>query len=189
MLENYPDHLHASSFAASARWCRKFAKRHRLSKRRRSNMKNKSVEERLPHMQTFHRRLRRLLKEPPVRRVPAEGGSAEVLPIENPVYGRFSLERRFNVDQVGLAFVNGLESTWDTTGAKRVQISQPFADLEKRQCTVDACFGPGAKLMRPAVIFRGKGRISAVERAAYDPRFDDFFRRTRGWTTARASHG
>ena len=89
--------------------------------------------------------------------------------MQNPVYGRFSLGRCINVDQVGLAFVNGLESTWDETGAKRVQISQPFAGLEKRQCTVNACFGPGAKLMRPAVIFRGKGRVPAVEGGVRPP--------------------
>jgi hypothetical protein len=142
-------------------------------------MKNKSVEERIPQIMKFHRRLRWLLQQPPVRRSAAEGAAesdnAEVLPVQDPVYGRFSLDRRINVDQVGLAFVNGLESTWDETGAKRVQISQPFAGLEKRQCTVNACFGPGAKLMRPAVVFRGKGRVPAVERAAYDPRVDVFF--------------
>ena len=176
MLEKDPDHPHARSFAASERWCRKLAKRHHLSKRRRSNMKNKSVEERLPQMMRFYRRLRRLLQQPPVHRPAAEGAAesdkAEVLPMQNPVYERFSLGRGINADQVGLAFVNGLKSTWNETGAKRVQISQPFAGLEKRQYTVNACFEPGAKLMRPAVIFRGK--IPAVERAAYDPRVDFF---------------
>ena len=134
VLEKYPDHPHARSFAASERWCRKFAKRHHLSKRRRSNMKNKSVEERLPQMMRFHRRLRRLLQQPPVRCPAAEGAvendNAEVLSVQKPVCGRFSLDRRINIDQVGLAFVNGLESTWDETGAKRVQISQPFAGRE-----------------------------------------------------------
>ena len=88
VLEKYPDHAHARSFAASERWCRKFAKRHHLSKRRRSNMKNKSVEERLPQMMSFHRRLRRLLQQPPVRRSAAEGAAesdnAEVLPGAKP---------------------------------------------------------------------------------------------------------
>ena len=123
VLVKYPDHPHARSFAASERWCRNFAKHNHLSKRRRSNMKNKSVEERLPQMMRFHRRLRRLLQQPPVCRPAAESDNVEVLPVQNPVYGRFSLDRRINVDQVGLAFVNGLESTWDVTGAKRVQIS------------------------------------------------------------------
>ena len=149
VLEKYPDHPHARSFAASERWGRKFAKRHHLSKRRRRNMTNKSVEERLPQMMRFHRRLHRLLQQQHVRRPAAEGAaesdSAEVLPMQNPVYGRFNLDWRINVDHVGLAFVNGLESTWDETGTKRVQISQSFAGLEKRQCAVNACFGPGAK--------------------------------------------
>ena len=43
--------------------------------------------------------------------------------------------------------------------------------------------------MRPAVIFRGKGRVPAVERAAYNPRVDVFFKRMYGWTTQRASRG
>ena len=134
-----------------------------------------------------------MLQQPPVCCPAAEGAAesdnAEVLPMQNPVYGHFGLDRRINVDQVGLAFVNGLESTRDETSAKRVQISQPFSGLEKRQCTVNACLGSGAKLMRPAVIFRGKGRVPAVERAAYDPRVDVFFKRMHGWTTQRASRG
>ena len=154
-------------------------------------MKNKSVEERLPQMMRFHRRLRRLLQQPPVCRPAAEGAAesdnAEVLPMQNPVYERFSLGRSINVDQIGLAFVNDLKSTWDETGAKRVRISQPFAGLEKRQCTVNACFGPGVKLMRPAVIFRGK--IPTVERVAYEPRVDVLFKGMHGWTTQRASRG
>ena len=98
VLERYPDHPHARSFAASERWCRKFAKRHHLSKRRKSNKKNKSVEEHLPQMMRFHRRLRQSLQQPPVRRPAAEGAAesdnAEVLPVQNPVYRRFSMGRR-----------------------------------------------------------------------------------------------
>ncbi|CAB1108329.1 unnamed protein product [Ectocarpus sp. CCAP 1310/34] len=172
----YPDDPRAKNFSASDRWCRKFAKRHHLSKRRRTNMKNKSVEDHLPQMKRFHRRLRQLLQEPPVRRA-AAGGAAEIngaaiVPVEPPLYGRFSLNARFNVDQVGLAFVHGLDSIWDETGALRVQSGQPFPGLEKRQCTVNCCIGAGGKLMRTAVIFRGKGKVSAVEKAAYDPGVD-----------------
>ncbi|CAB1104834.1 unnamed protein product [Ectocarpus sp. CCAP 1310/34] len=142
-------------------------------------MKNKSVEDRFPQMKSFHRRLRQLLQEPPVRRA-AAGGAAEnncaaIVPVESPLHGRFSLNARFNVDQVGLAFVNGLDSTWDETGALRVQIGQPFPGLEKRQCTVNCFIGAGDKLMRTVVIFRGKGKVSAVEKAAYDPGVDVLF--------------
>ncbi|CAB1116487.1 unnamed protein product [Ectocarpus sp. CCAP 1310/34] len=179
VVEMYPDDPRAKNFSASDRWCRKFAKRHHLSKRRRTNMKNKSVEDRLPQMRSFRRRLRQLLQELPVRRA-AAGGAAEnngaaIVPVESPLYGGFSLNAHFNVDQVGLAFVNGPDSTWDETGALRVQIGQPFPGLEKRQCTVNCCIGAGDKLMRTAVIFRGKGKVSAVEKAAYDPGVDVLF--------------
>ena len=38
--------------------------------------------------------------------------------------------------------------------------------------------------MRPAVIFRGKGRVPMVERAAYDPRVDVFFQENARMDTA-----
>ena len=71
------------------------------------------------------------------------------------------MNARLNVDQVGLAFVNGPGSTWDKTA-----LEQPFPGVEKRQCTVNCCIGAGDKIMRTAVVFRGKGKVSAMERAA-----------------------
>ena len=52
------------------------------------------------------------------------------------MFGRFQLNERFNADQVGLAFVNGLEMTYDVAGMKRVHVSQSLTGLEKRECTV-----------------------------------------------------
>ena len=67
-----------------------------------------------------------------------------------------------------LPFVNGLTTTWADKGSKRVRISQPSSGLEKRQCTLQLCFGPGERVYKPAVIFRGTGkRIDAVEKAAW----------------------
>lgn len=76
-------------------------------------------------------------------------------------YGRFSLIARVNFHQVGLALVNGMESTWEEIGAMRVLISQPFPGLEKRQCTVNACIEAGHKFPR----WQGRRR----------PRVDAFF--------------
>ena len=75
-----------------------------------------------------------------------------------------------------LPFVNGLNSTWTDKESKRVRISQPSAGLEKRQCTLQLTFGPGQRVYRPAVIFRGSGkRVSAVERAAWHPGVDIYW--------------
>lgn len=61
--------LYISTLSACTvnRWMQKWAKRRNLSKRRRSNSKNKSVEERLPKIQCFRWGFRKLFKEP-VRR-------------------------------------------------------------------------------------------------------------------------
>ena len=70
---------------------------------------------------------------------------------------------------VGAApFVNGLTTTWADKGSKRVRVSKPSSGLEKRQGTLQLCFGPGERMYKPAVIFRGTGkRIDAVEKAAW----------------------
>ena len=98
---------------------RKWAKAHLLSRRRRSNSKNKSLEERLPAIQRFDRKFRKLLKQP----VPRRGA---VFPEDRPLEmaaarpagetrlekdGQFELSEHFNVDQVPLPFVNGQADT------------------------------------------------------------------------------
>ncbi|CAB1117664.1 unnamed protein product [Ectocarpus sp. CCAP 1310/34] len=146
--EMYPGDQRAAAFRAYFRWARKRAKRHNLSKRRRTNLKNKSVEERLPTIQRFHRRFRKLLQEPVRYRAPDESDVSAITTVAEresrvPKFGQFQLWERWNVDQVPLAFVNGLLDTWEERGAKRVAISQPFPGLETRQCTMQVIFGPG----------------------------------------------
>eukprot|EP00903_Cladosiphon_okamuranus_P021062 g19348.t1 len=85
-------------------------------------------------------------------------------------------ELESRAQEVPTGFVNGQVDSWDQTGAARVHIMQPFPGLEKRQCTVQPTFGPGGKVMKCAIIFRGKGTgISKVEKAAYDKRVVVFF--------------
>ncbi|CAB1114535.1 unnamed protein product [Ectocarpus sp. CCAP 1310/34] len=114
--ENHPEDQRAAAFSASFRWARKWAKRHKLSKRRRSNLKNKSVEERLPKIQRFHRRFRKLLQEPVRYRAPEASDVSAMSTVaegesRDPKYGQFQLWERWNVDQVPLPFVNRLIST------------------------------------------------------------------------------
>ncbi|CAB1108959.1 unnamed protein product [Ectocarpus sp. CCAP 1310/34] len=114
--EMNPGDQRAASFRASFRWARKWAKRHNLSNRRRTNLKNKSVEERFPKIQRFHRLFRELLQEPVRYRAPDESDVSAVTTVAEresrvPRYGQFQLWERWNVDQVSLAFVNGLRGT------------------------------------------------------------------------------
>ena len=88
--------------------------------------------------------------------------------------GRFLLNQRWNADQVPLGFASGLDSTWDERGSKRVYIAQPFLGLEKRQFTVQP-ISPDDKTMRCAIIFRGKGHVSKVEKQAYGKRVGVYF--------------
>ncbi len=57
-------------------------------------------------------------------------------------YGRFPVHTRYCVDQVPLPFVIGNDTTFETSGAKSVVITQPSGGLEKRQATMQLCFRP-----------------------------------------------
>ena len=106
----YPDNPKAVAFRSSYRWAQRWANHHNLSKRRKRNLKNKSVEECLPQIWRFLRRFRKLMQEPARRKghvvSDAEARVRTVQP-RDPKYGRFELNERFNSDQVPLPFVNG----------------------------------------------------------------------------------
>ena len=135
LRDMYSDNPKAVAFRPSYRWVQRWANHYNLSKRRRSNLKNKSVEERLPQIRRFLRRFRKLMQEPARCKghvvSDVEAGVLAVQP-RNPKYGRFQLNERFNSDQVPLPFVNGQSETWAPKGSKRVSIAQPFSGLQKR---------------------------------------------------------
>lgn len=65
----YPEDDRRKTCKASWRWASKWAKKNNISKRRRSNSKNESVEERLPKIRRFHKKLQALMQDPaPVSR-------------------------------------------------------------------------------------------------------------------------
>ena len=101
-------------------------------------MKNKTVEERVPTIARFHRKLRKVVRRPAVCSKGSEGATAsdeadvESKPARDPVFVRFQLNEWFNADQVGLAFINGVETIYDVSETTRVHVSQPLVSLETR---------------------------------------------------------
>ena len=92
-----------------------------------------------------------------------------ILPYYDVKWGRYTPDRRFNVDQTPLPFVIDRKTTYQESTPKgkkeKVWISQPSCGLEKRQCTLQICFSPVKDKCRVAIIFRGTGkRISADEK-------------------------
>ena len=80
LREDHADDRRSLAFRASYRWARKWAKSHNLSTRRKSNSKNKSVQERLPKIQRWHKRFRQLLREPRYQSGKVVEGSASMEP-------------------------------------------------------------------------------------------------------------
>ena len=62
-------------------------------------------------------------------------------------YGKYLPHQRFNVDQVPLPFINGMDETYEEVGAKRVAVNQNGPALTKRQAT--------GKLVSKLVCFLG----------------------------------
>ena len=107
-------------------------------------------------------------------------------PHYDPKWGRFSPERRLNVDQVPLPFCIDRKTTYEASvpRAERrehlVWVSQPGSGLEKRQASLQLCFGPKT-IVRPALIFRGTGkRITPDEIMAYHKEVDVYWQ-TNAW--------
>lgn len=150
------------NFKASHGWMVRFAWRARISPRRKTNIKKKKVEDRLPTLQKWHSDL--------VSKVILSGDNPD------PKWGRFKPEERVNVDQVPLPFVYRYDTTWEPTGAKTVWLAQPAPGLDKRMCTLQVPIVTEGEQPRPALIFRGKGlRISRAEKEAYHPDVDIYW--------------
>ena len=55
-------------------------------------------------------------------------------------------------------------------------MSPPSSGLDKRQATLQLCFGAdGEQNVKPALIFRGKGRVATEEKEKYDKGVDVYF--------------
>lgn len=96
-------------------------------------------------------------------------------------WGRFPPPQRYNVDQTPLPFVISRNKTYHhydegvDQHKEKVWISQPGSGLEKRQCTLQVCLRASGEQPRLAVIFRGKGKVSADEKMAWSPDIDVYF--------------
>ena len=62
--KHYRDDPQAETFTPSWRYVEKWSKKFRVATRRRGNLKNLSIEERLPKIQRFHKSLRGLMQNP-----------------------------------------------------------------------------------------------------------------------------
>ena len=131
----------------------------KIVKRKKSNSKQKSLEQLLPSMRAYHGGLSAMLS------APEPGGDPASL---DPKWGRFVPSRRVNVDQVPLPFVADNSYTYDIKGTKVVRIQQPQEGDSKRFATLVLAFSPVGASPKVGLIFRGKGMIGKVELASYE---------------------
>ena len=166
ILEHY-DEVAAASFRASHRWLQAFARRHRLSLRRKTNSKHVPIEARLAKCKRWHARFRRRLRR----------ASSTTAPLHE-TWGRWLPQDRISIDQVPCNLREGDGRTYAEVGSKRVWLVGCKQDDGKRFCTLQVaarCSNgspdlPRREQPRLSVIFRGTGsRISPEERAAWHP--------------------
>ena len=166
ILEHYGE-VAAASFRASHRWLQAFARRHRLSLRRKTNSKHVPIEARLAKCKRWHARFRRRLRR----------ASSTTAPLHE-TWGRWLPQDRISIDQVPCNLREGDGRTYAEVGSKRVWLVGCKQDDGKRFCTLQVaarCSNgspdlPRREQPRLSVIFRGTGsRISPEERAAWHP--------------------
>ena len=166
ILEHY-DEVAAASFRASHRWLQAFARRHRLSLRRKTNSKHMPIEARLAKCKRWHARFRRRLRRE----------SSTTAPLHE-TWGRWLPQDRISIDQVPCNLREGDGRTYAEVGSKRVWLVGCKQDDGKRFCTLQVaarCANGSPNLPRHGqarllVIFRGTGkRISPEEREAWHP--------------------
>lgn len=64
-------------------------------------------------------------------------------------------------------------------------VSQPSSGLDKRQATVQLCIrAEGDQNVKPALVFRGKGNITFLEKENYGERVDVYFQQNTWMDTA-----
>ena len=166
ILEHYGE-VAAASFRASHRWLQAFARRHRLSLRRKTNSKHMPIESRLAKCKRWHARFRRRLRRE----------SSTTAPLHE-TWGRWLPQDRISIDQVPCNLREGDGRTYADVGSKRVWLVGCKQDDGKRFCTLQVaarCANGSPNLPRHGqarllVIFRGTGkRISPEEREAWHP--------------------
>ena len=185
----------ARKFKGSHHWRQDFSMRFGVVVRRKTNKRQKSLEERLVLWKKFNHAVLKLICDP------STTGKLD------PVRGAFLTHQYLASDQVPLPFVIGDQTTFEQRGAEQVSIVQPGDGLEKRQATTqlicraydieladDAVLGAngkpnaeGRKTARPviprlavqakvAIVFRGQGlRISQQEKDQYHKNVDVYF--------------
>ena len=150
-------------------WCvAAFVKMFRIRSRAKQRTKNVSKEHSIPQLTAFHGRMRaQLIRVGYNDRYHSK-------------WGRFLPEERWNVDQSPLPFVVNSKRTYETENARgnkdhKVWIAQPGNGLEKRQASLQICIRPDGTPARLAIIFRGQGNITKVEKQAYHKKVDVYF--------------
>jgi len=184
---NLMQKLHPSEkWKGSRGWMRKFCKRMQppLKKRKVTHVKKKTLQEKLPAIQKYHKGLRSLVQSAPNpitgKRKREDGSDMTALDIDIK-YGRFKKERRISKDQVPLPLVVKQDETLEEEGTEVVHVRTPGEALKKRQFTAELSFAAGrtpAQQPKPGLVCRGTGtRISEAEKAAYHPDVHVYFQR------------
>ena len=98
MKTAHPDRWGDKSFRGTYGWMRRFISRKNIKFRKRICGKEKTAEECVPEFEKLFLKLRFHFLDP------KEG---DLDSARDPLWGRFPPERRYNMDQVPLPFVNG----------------------------------------------------------------------------------
>ena len=103
-----------------------------------------------------------------------------------PIWAYYSKDRRFSGDQVGIELDPSLKcKTWaspEEANGGVIRVCMPHSGADKRFATLQVCLSgdPHGPQPRGAVILRGKGRVTDLERSQY-PEGIDIYHQDSAW--------
>ena len=141
----------------------------------RSEKKSISNATREPTLRGFHQEVMRLQK-------------TRGLNVRNEVYGRFGPNAIWNMDQVPFAFVRGNRKSYNLKNSFCWVKNQGPSGIEKRMCTIVMTLRAyGAQLVKPFILFKGRGQLSKELIAELDAEGIPYGFNEKGYSNGRSS--
>lgn len=160
--ECYPEQV--EKFRFSYGWFTGFLTRHRITIRFTTNRAQKIPQDYLTPIINFFRFNRRNLQLRDGDTIPltVESGRAGL--------GRVTLSRIANMDQTPAPFEYLSGRTYALKGCKTVWAKAEKSGWDKRQATIQLTVLADSTMLKPWIIFRGKGQLPEAELIQYDQR-------------------
>lgn len=165
-IECYPNRTE-EEFLFSHGWFMRFLTRYHITIRFTTNRAQKIPQDYLTPIINFFRFNRRNAQV----RLPPINSNASNYPLDpNTEFGRYTLSRIANMDQTPAPFEYLSGQTYALKGCRTVWAKAEKSGWDKRQATIQLTVLADGTMLKPWILYRGKGQLPDSELKQYDTR-------------------